>query len=88
MVASYHGHVRVIRVLASVGAEINVCDKYRGSPLHLAAFNGHREAVLTLLCLKADPRHKNQKGQLPHEVATDDDIKVRDCFFTLSNTCY
>ena len=74
MVASYHGHSRMVRVMASVGAEVNVADKYRGTPLHLAAFNGHKETVLTLLALKAEPQFKNQKGQFAWQVATNDDI--------------
>lgn len=42
--------------------------------MHLAAFNGHKECVLSLLALKGDPMMKNQKGQLAHEVASRDDI--------------
>jgi hypothetical protein len=74
MVASFNGWAAIVRFLSSRGADVNLTDKWRGSPLHLAAFHGHRDVVLTLLALKANPELRNAKGQAPWAVAAVDDI--------------
>jgi hypothetical protein len=74
MVASFNGWAAIVRFLSSRGADVNLTDKWRGSPLHLAAFHGHRDVVFTLLALKANPELRNAKGQAPWAVAAVDDI--------------
>jgi acyl-coenzyme A synthetase/AMP-(fatty) acid ligase/acyl carrier protein len=44
-------------------------DKWSRTPLHWAAVNGHRNAVLRLLDLKADRKKKDKNGETPLEIA-------------------
>ena len=55
-VASFYGHVEVVRLLLEHGAQLNTATSTsRSTPLHLAALSGHIEVVVELLKAGADP---------------------------------
>ena len=54
-VAAIAGHVDVIRRLAEAGANLDMQGVTGAAPLYWAAFEGQRDAVLTLLDAGADP---------------------------------
>jgi ankyrin repeat protein len=59
------------------GADVNEVDYYGNTPLHVACIvdNGNAEIVSLLLRRRARPDIRNNSGQLPADVATDEVIK-------------
>jgi hypothetical protein len=51
--ASYR-HVKCIRVLHELGADVNKIDRQSGSTVYIAACKGHAECIRVLLALEAD----------------------------------
>uniref|UniRef100_A0A7S0MKM4 Uncharacterized protein n=1 Tax=Cryptomonas curvata TaxID=233186 RepID=A0A7S0MKM4_9CRYP len=51
--AALYGHTEIVAKLASLGANINSCDKYKWTALHDAALNGHTDTVTKLASLGA-----------------------------------
>ena len=54
----------LIALLVNSGSDINVCNVAGTTPLHEAASNGHKEAVIKLLELKANPDIKDNRYNL------------------------
>ena len=52
--AAYKGHDKIIQLLIAAKADVNPLDKLKIAPLHLAAREGHLDAVKVLLDNKAD----------------------------------
>eukprot|EP00934_Nitzschia_sp_Nitz4_P001680 Nitzschia sp. Nitz4//scaffold107_size73032//19922//25024//NITZ4_005758-RA/size73032-augustus-gene-0.99-mRNA-1//-1//CDS//3329532587//1680//frame0 len=56
------GGMRVLQLLLEKGADGNACNKWRETPLLIAANNGHRSAVEALLAHGADPSLCSEAG--------------------------
>lgn len=56
------GSMRVLQLLLEKGADGNACNKWRETPLLIAANNGHRSAVEALLKHGADPGLCSEAG--------------------------
>ncbi|KKO97610.1 ankyrin repeat domain-containing protein [Trichoderma harzianum] len=65
IIASYYGHLAVVKLLVKRGVDIEAKDGSGRTPLLLAAENGH-EAIVKLLAKKgADIKAKDRDGQTP-----------------------
>ncbi|MCP5299108.1 MAG: ankyrin repeat domain-containing protein [Chromatiaceae bacterium] len=69
--SSRAGDTDRIREALSNGAEINRCNSFGNSALHLLALGGHWETDARMLLVDngADEHRLNHKGQTPYEVA-------------------
>ncbi|KAL7472551.1 hypothetical protein ACHAXS_012928 [Conticribra weissflogii] len=56
------GSLEVLHLLLERGADVNACNKWRETPLLIAANNGHVEAVKALLDAGADPSLCSEAG--------------------------
>lgn len=56
------GNLEVLSLLLEKGADVNACNKWRETPLLIAANNGHVEAVKALLKSGADPSLCSEAG--------------------------
>ena len=56
------GSMQVLKLLLNKGADGNACNKWRETPLLIAANNGHRSAVEALLKHGADPSLCSEAG--------------------------
>ena len=77
--AARHGDVAEIRRLVAAGVDVNEVDEAYGgeTPLHIAAYNGHVEAVQTLVQLSAGIEAKNVNGATPlHYAAIDGEVEA------------
>ena len=54
--------MEVLHLLLEEGADGNACNKWRETPLLIAANNGHLDAVAALLKHKADPSLCSEAG--------------------------
>jgi ankyrin repeat protein len=59
------GKPDIMQLLLDYGANVNVDDKHRNTPLHFAASEGHFEAARMLLERGADVNSQNDKGLTP-----------------------
>jgi ankyrin repeat protein len=72
--AAYAGHARLCEVLVRlVGVKGDLGDKHSQTPLHLASLAGHVEVVKLLLAHSFSKTKVNVFGELPMEVAEDND---------------
>ena len=69
--AALHGHSSTVKLLASMGADLNACDAFGSRPLHYAADAGHVGVVRLLLRLGARAYAENQFGRTALEWALD-----------------
>lgn len=53
--AAAQGDVALIKQLVAAGANVNATDAYRRTPMHVAAYRSHEEAVLALAEEGGDP---------------------------------
>ena len=60
--SSSNGSLEVLNLLLERGADPNACNKWRETPLLIAANNGHRAAVEALLDHGADPSMCSEAG--------------------------
>ena len=59
------GHLGVVKMLLSRGADPNAADDEHSSPLHAAALDGHIDVVRHLLTMGADPNLRDTELQTP-----------------------
>ena len=69
--ASRQGCVECVKVLASLGADVNAVDQEGISPMVSAIINGHFDVAGALLDLKADPNIADNTGRTPLYAAVD-----------------
>ncbi|OQR91705.1 ankyrin repeat and protein kinase domain-containing protein 1 [Achlya hypogyna] len=69
-VAAHNGHVEVVRMLLSAGANANGMDNIRNSPLHYASQNGHNEDTGKMLYNAAQEGHRAEVERLLKEGAS------------------
>lgn len=83
MEAASAGHVDIIHLLISHGADVNSQSSTGNTPLMFACANGHVDAVLTLLKSGAKVEDHNENGHTPlMEAASSGHVpvaKVRIC---------
>ena len=74
-VVSFNPRVEIVRLLLKYGADVNAKDQQFGiTPLHAAsAFGTNPEVISVLLYAGANPNLCNKKGQLPLDMARDND---------------
>lgn len=60
--ATHEGSMKVLELLLEKGADGNACNKWRETPLLIAANNGHKAAVEALLKHGADPSLCSEAG--------------------------
>ena len=70
------GHPEVVAALAEAGADVNGCVESDGNTLlHVASQRGNVEILSTLIACNASLTVKNKQGQLPFDVAANDEIR-------------
>jgi ankyrin repeat protein len=69
-------YVKLIKLLALYGAEVNARDASGRTPIYVAAKYNHEESVKALLALKADPSIKCLKKLNAETVTNDDELKI------------
>lgn len=68
--AAWHGDDKIIELLLSAGAKVDVKGMWNATPLHQAASSGHGSTVLLLLARGADPTAVTENGcTAVHELA-------------------
>src|SRR6266850_2782251 len=65
----------VVRFLLEQGADVNACDYYGFTPLHLASRNGMLEVARLLVEHGADINAEDNEGMTPLKVASGRDIE-------------
>jgi hypothetical protein len=73
--ASRNGHAEVLRVLATKGADLDICNDKLQYPLHFAAFKKQKRALDVLLECGASMFVLDRKGRTPAEDTSDEDIR-------------
>ena len=74
--ASENGHTEVVVALAEAGADVNQIREVDGyTLLHLASQRGRAAMVSTLMMCNASLTVKNRQGQLPIDIADNDEIR-------------
>lgn len=68
-VGLYSADYRMVKMLLSRGAQVNVCDVSGNTPLHTATIYGHTELVKLLLQHSAEVYTKGQHGALAIHMA-------------------
>ena len=70
------GHPKIVVALVEAGIDVNQCRASDGNTLlHVASQQGDAEMVSTLMACNASLTIKNNEGQLPIDVAANDEIR-------------
>lgn len=72
--AALNGHLDIVKLLVSNGAEVNIksCEIFQDTPLVDASANGHLQIVKYLLSKGADPTISNSKGLTAYDSIEED----------------
>lgn len=73
--AAKRNYTQLLLELISFGKHVNLIDKNKRTPLHLAAYNNHYQAVKILIDNDASPFMKNINNKTPIEICQD--VKVK-----------
>eukprot|EP00009_Paramoeba_aestuarina_P017922 CAMPEP_0201528256 /NCGR_PEP_ID=MMETSP0161_2-20130828/37783_1 /ASSEMBLY_ACC=CAM_ASM_000251 /TAXON_ID=180227 /ORGANISM="Neoparamoeba aestuarina, Strain SoJaBio B1-5/56/2" /LENGTH=331 /DNA_ID=CAMNT_0047929457 /DNA_START=215 /DNA_END=1206 /DNA_ORIENTATION=+ len=77
--AAEGGHIELVKILLSKGADINAKTKFGTTPLHCAAWQGDSKMVSVLLAHGANLRLENTYGEVPfHCAAREGKVSVVD----------
>lgn len=68
-------HAEIMDRLIAAGADLNARDKWGGTPLHKALHFGEEVLAAKLFEACADPYVKDNEGQIPMELASEDDLR-------------
>ncbi len=71
IVATYTHQTSTIKLLASLGSEVNARDDDGDTALHIAAYREYEDLVSVLLSLKANPYLRNNKKRIPKECSNE-----------------
>ena len=74
--AAKRNYIELLKELINCGKHHNLLDHDSRTPLFLAAYNNHYEAVKILIDNKATNQLKNIQGLSPSDVSTDHKIKM------------
>lgn len=78
--AAVQGHLETVRVLldwkAPIGSDPNAHGSDGRTAIHRAAFQGHHDTVQLLLERGSDPRIKDRQGDLPFDMASNDETRA------------
>lgn len=78
--AAVQGHLETVRALldwkAPIGSDPNAYGSDGRTALHRAAFQGHAGTVQLLLERGSDPRLKDRQGELPFDMASNDESRA------------
>ena len=79
-IASYKGHIDVVRYLLEQGTDKDNSCNNGWTPLHRAAHEGHLEITMLLMSYGADLNARTNEGLLPIDEAATEEIKqaIRD----------
>ena len=68
--AAEKGNIEAVKQHLASGADVNVKDTNRWTPLHYAVYYGHKKVIELLIAKGADVKAKDMKGRTPlHEAA-------------------
>ncbi|EAY04433.1 hypothetical protein TVAG_396190 [Trichomonas vaginalis G3] len=71
IIASYNGHLEIVKYLIGIGFDKNCQYKLNGSKaIHFASQNGHLEVVKYLISIGANPKEKDNDGWSPIHAAS------------------
>ena len=57
--ASKMGSLKIVQLLITAGANVNIANRFSNTPCHIAAMNGHYEIVELLVENRADIMRQN-----------------------------
>jgi len=67
--AASGGYTDICEYLCSNGADVNLANSIKDTPLHSAAWKNHPQVITILLSHNANTRAKNKAGQIPNDLA-------------------
>ena len=67
--AARFGDIKAVKQHLAAGTDVNAKDKKKVTPLHLAAFRGHKEIAQLLIAEGADVNAKDFEGRIPLDKA-------------------
>tara|TARA_B110000495_G_C22667423_1_gene394685 strand:- start:215 stop:628 length:414 start_codon:yes stop_codon:yes gene_type:complete len=67
------GNIEAVKQVVANGADVNAKDTIGYTPLHHAAFGGHKEVAELLIAKGADVNAKDKNGNKPLDAANDGD---------------
>ncbi|KAJ7028851.1 hypothetical protein C8F04DRAFT_1398720 [Mycena alexandri] len=77
LVASYYGHLQMVKLLIKHGSDVNVQGGYHGTALYAASINGHKDVVQLLIEHGADVNGYNRStSQVASDVGWKDMIDI------------
>ena len=65
------GNIEAVKQVVANGADVNAKDTIGYTPLHHAAFGGHKEVAELLIAKGADVNAKDKNGNMPLDAAND-----------------
>ncbi|CAE7865034.1 TNKS2 [Symbiodinium microadriaticum] len=78
--AAVQGHIEVVKCLldwkAPIGSDPNAAGNDGRTALHRACFQGHQAVAQVLLEHGSDPRTKDRHGELPYDMASNDETRA------------
>ncbi|KAL8144992.1 protein VAPYRIN-LIKE-like [Apium graveolens] len=69
--ASRSGHVKLIELLLETDANVNYCDQYGLTPLHVAAIKGHKDVAMLLVEFGSELDSQDVDGYTPLHLAVE-----------------
>lgn len=67
--ATLQGHIEVVKLLAAVGADLQVRDQVGYEPVHMAALHGHANCLMTLVAMGATINSQTDDSKTPLHLA-------------------
>jgi ankyrin repeat protein len=77
IIASWGGHLEVVRYLLEQGANRDKANNYGWTSLHCAALRGHLDTAKLLMVYGADLNARDNQGQLPIDMGNRNNEEIR-----------